>query len=174
MENRSKNPKVVSFIGKSGTGKTTLIEKLIKILSGKNYRVSTIKHTDHKIKADIEGKDSWRHKNAGAFSTMLVSNYSMAFFSDVKGGLTLEDIAARFFQNSDIIIIEGFKDLKTPKIELFRKEINPDLELKYINDPSCILICGDVFINGTTKAQISINEPEKIARFLEEKIIGGV
>jgi len=77
---KKKTPKVISFIAKSGTGKTTLIVKIIKILTAKGYRVSSIKHTDHDFKADIQGKDSWRHKNAGAFSTMLLSEKKTGIF----------------------------------------------------------------------------------------------
>lgn len=184
-DNLDRKPFAVSFIAKSGTGKTTLIEKLIKILAGKKYKVSSIKHTDHKFEADIKGKDSWIHKHAGAFSTMLLSDDSMAFFSDIKkpdafdvhnnndSGRninTIDSLINKFFYGSDILIVEGFKDVSIPKVELFRKELNPELQLKYADDDDCILVCGDVLIDNLNKPQININESDKIAVFLEKFI----
>jgi len=212
MKNNSElKPFAVSFLAKSGTGKTTLIEKLIHIFAEKNYRVSSIKHTDHKFEADIKGKDSWRHKHAGAFSTMLLSDDSMAFFSDIKrngapncctsndahddanNGDTeraeilnasddagigsninninmIDNLINQFFNDADILIVEGFRDITIPKVELFRKELNPELRLKYTDDANCILVCGDVAIDNLKIPQIDINQPDKIAIFLEKFI----
>ncbi len=211
MKNNSeRKPFAVSFLAKSGTGKTTLIEKLIHIFAEKNYRVSSIKHTDHKFETDIKGKDSWRHKHAGAFSTMLLSDDSMAFFSDIKkndapsccasndandgdikrrGILNasndagagsniyytnsinmIDNLINKFFNDADILIVEGFRDITIPKVELFRKELNPELRLKYADDANCILVCGDVAINNLKIPQIDINQPDKIAIFLEKFI----
>ncbi len=184
-DNLDRKPFAVSFIAKSGTGKTTLIEKLIKILAGKKYKVSSIKHTDHKFEADIKGKDSWIHKHAGAFSTMLLSDDSMTFFSDIESsdafdvhnnndsGVNIniiDNLIHNFFYGSDILIVEGFKDVNIPKVELFRKELNPELQLKYADDDDCILVCGDVLIDNLNKPQININESDKIAVFLEKFI----
>jgi molybdopterin-guanine dinucleotide biosynthesis protein len=191
MKNNSVcKPFAVSFLAKSGTGKTTLIEKLIHIFAEKNYRVSSIKHTDHKFEADIKGKDSWRHKHAGAFSTMLLSDNSMAFFSDIKKNDApdccasddagddsninninmIDNLINKFFNDADILIVEGFRDITIPKVELFRKELNPELRLKYTDDANCILVCGDVTINNLKIPQININQPDKIAIFLEKFI----
>ncbi len=175
INNAENSPKIVSFIAKSGTGKTTLIEKIIKILAKRGYKVSSLKHTDHDFDADIQGKDSWRHKNAGAYSTMLLSEKKMAFFSDVKEAEKphgVKDIVLKFFGGSDIVIIEGFKDLSIPKIELLRKEISPDAFIKYKGDPNLILVCGDDFIKDLKVPQININDAEKIADFIEKEIIG--
>ena len=167
-----KTPKIVSFIAKSGTGKTTLIEKIIKILAEKGYKVSSLKHTDHDFDADTPGKDSWRHKNAGAYSTMLLSEKRMVFFSDIERPRGIRDIVLKFFSGSDIVIIEGFKDLNIPKVELFRKEISPDMDIKYKGDPNLILVCGDDFIKDLKIPQIDINDAEKIAGFIEKEVIG--
>ncbi|MHB1697031.1 MAG: molybdopterin-guanine dinucleotide biosynthesis protein B [bacterium] len=167
-----KFPKIISFIAKSGTGKTTLIEKIIKILSEKGYKVSSIKHTDHDFDADMPGKDSWRHKKAGTHSTMILSAGKLAFFTDVDSSFQISDIIPKYFNNSDIVIIEGFKDLKIKKIELLRKAINPDgLKPRYCNDPNLILICSDEFIENFKTPQININDSEKIADFIERNII---
>ncbi|MFW0884618.1 molybdopterin-guanine dinucleotide biosynthesis protein B [Candidatus Acidulodesulfobacterium sp. H_13] len=169
-----KAPNVVSFVAKSGTGKTTLIEKIIKILSKKGYRVSSIKHTDHDFDADIPGKDSWRHKNAGAYSTMILSGSKMAFFSDIDSSLKIIDMIPKYFRGSDIVIIEGFKDIDIRKIELFRKELNPDLKLRFGNDSNLLLICSDEFIDGIKTPQININNAQEIADYIECNIISRV
>ncbi len=173
MHKNDKTPKTVSFIARSGTGKTTLIVKVIKILSDRGYRVSSVKHTDHDFEADIPGKDSWRHKNAGAFSTMLISNGKAAFFSDIDSSFDTETAAviSKYFSGSDIVIIEGFKDLKVKKIELLRKDIEGGLEPRFTNDPNLILVCADEFIKDLEVPQLNINDSEKIADFIEDNII---
>ena len=173
MIKNNKMPKTVSFIAKSGTGKTTLIVKIIKILTDRGYRVSSVKHTDHDFEADIQGKDSWRHKNAGAFSTMLISNGKAAFFSDIDSSFDMETavVISKYFSRSDIVIIEGFKDLKMKKIELLRKETTPDLKPRFKNDPNLILVCADEFIKDLGVPQLNINDSEKIADFIEDNII---
>ncbi|MGC8554202.1 MAG: molybdopterin-guanine dinucleotide biosynthesis protein B [Candidatus Acidulodesulfobacterium sp.] len=167
-----KIPAVVSFLARSGTGKTTLIEKIIKILSEKGYKVSSIKHTDHNVSADTEGKDSWRHKNAGAFSTMLISKEKISFFSDIEpsADIAIDSLISNFFKGSDILIVEGFKELGLKKIELARKDAG-GLELRFKNDPNLILVCADEQISGLNVPQININDAEKISSFVEEKII---
>jgi molybdopterin-guanine dinucleotide biosynthesis protein MobB len=174
--NKKKNggiPKIVSIIAKSGTGKTTLIVKIIKILSDKGYRVSSVKHTDHEVSADIPGKDSWRHKNAGAFSTMLISSGKLSFFSDIESPSDAEIniLIAEYFSGSDIVIIEGFKGLKIKKIELLRREITPDLKPRFIGESDLILVCSDEFIENLRVPQININESGMIADFIENNII---
>ena len=172
INNMGKSPKIISFVAKSGTGKTTLIEKIIKILVEKGYKVSSLKHTDHDFEVDFPGKDSWRHKNAGTFSTMLLSEKKMAFFSDIETPCGIKDIASKFFGGSDIVIIEGFKDLNVPKIELFRRQAGSGMELKYINDPNLVLVCGDNLIKGIEKPQININDAKNIAGFIEKTVMG--
>ena len=169
---RNKIPAAVSLLARSGTGKTTLIEKIIKILSAKGYKVSSIKHTDHNIFADTEGKDSWRHKNAGTFSTMLISQKKISFFSDIDPSAdnSIDRLISQFFADSDIVVIEGFKELGVKKIELARKNAG-GLELRFKNDPDLILVCADEHISGLNVPQININDFEKIADFIENNII---
>ena len=166
-----KSPKVISFIAKSGTGKTTLIVKVIQILSERGYRVSSVKHTDHDFEADIQGKDSWRHKNAGAFSTMLISSGKMAFFSDIDSDFEITDIIPKYFNGSDIVIVEGFKDINIKKIELLRKDKEPELKPRFKNDHNLVLVCSDELLKDLKIPQININDSEKIADFIERNII---
>ena len=114
---------IVSIVGKSGAGKTTLIEKIINELTQRGFRVGTIKHTYHKFEIDKKGKDSWRHMEAGAETVAVVTDSKIAIFK--KG--TLEDLNAlkTYFQSMDIVLTEGFKDNNMPKIEVFRSSVHP-------------------------------------------------
>ena len=79
-------PPLLSFVGRSNSGKTTLIERLIQELVLAGYRIATIKHAGHGFELDTEGKDSWRHKRAGASNVIVLSKGSMAMFFRCSGG----------------------------------------------------------------------------------------
>lgn len=98
---------IVSIVGKSDSGKTTLIEKLIPELNRKGYRVATVKHDVHGFEVDREGKDSWRHRRAGSYSTVLSSPRQLAIIRDMDHDASLEEIRDRFIRDVDIIITEG-------------------------------------------------------------------
>jgi len=83
---------IVSIVGKSDSGKTTLIEKLLPALTGRGYRVATVKHDVHGFEVDQEGKDSWRHKQAGAHTVVISSPNKVALIRDVERDLTLDEI----------------------------------------------------------------------------------
>src|SRR4030042_2341468 len=100
---------IVSIVGKSKTGKTTLIEGLIKELKSRGYRVATAKHTSHELMLDKPGKDSWRHIQAGSEATAISSPYQLVFIKPVAQSPSLDEIARLFGNDYDIIIAEGFK-----------------------------------------------------------------
>ena len=106
---------VVSFVGKSGTGKTTLLEKLIEELTARGYRVGVIKHTVHHAEFDGKGKDTLRHRQAGASPVAIDSPGLLAVFQPLDEALSLEQIADQYFTTADIIITEGFKREKEPQ-----------------------------------------------------------
>ncbi len=110
---------VISIVGKSNSGKTTLIEKMIPLFIEKKYRTGTIKHHLHDYDSDIRGKDSWRHQNAGARQTMIASPSKLSFFSHINSELPLDKLL-NYFDDSDIIITDGYKKSCKPKIEVFR------------------------------------------------------
>lgn len=110
---------IISIVGKSESGKTTLIEKLIPEFKKRGYRIGTIKHAHHGFQIDREGKDSWRHKAAGADTIIVVSPENIAMLKD-GGGETIDSVA-KYFSDVDIVITEGFKRENKPKIEVFRK-----------------------------------------------------
>jgi molybdopterin-guanine dinucleotide biosynthesis protein B len=118
---------IVSIVGKSDSGKTTLIEKLLPELVHRGYRVATIKHDTHGFEVDQEGKDSWRHKRAGAHTVVISSPRKIALIRDVEKDLTLDELRERFIQDVDLILSEGYKKDTQPKIEIFRKEMHREL-----------------------------------------------
>ena len=87
---------IVSIVGKSNSGKTTLIEKIIAELVRRGYRVATIKHNRHGFDIDHEGKDSWRHKRAGARTTVIASPRRVAVVEDVERDYAIDELAARY------------------------------------------------------------------------------
>jgi molybdopterin-guanine dinucleotide biosynthesis protein B len=113
---------IISIVGKSDSGKTTLIEKLVPELTRRGYRVATIKHDMHGFEVDREGKDSWRHKQAGAHTVVISSPQKIALIRDVERDLNLEEIRDKFIQDVDLILTEGYKKDVQPKIEVFREE----------------------------------------------------
>lgn len=117
-------PPIVCFVGRSNSGKTTLIERLLLELTGGGYRVATIKHAGHGFDLDTEGKDSWRHKRAGASQVVVLSKGSLAMFTDVAEELPVEEIRDRFINKDiDLIIAEGWKSEGLPKVVVVREEL---------------------------------------------------
>ncbi|MEA1971324.1 MAG: molybdopterin-guanine dinucleotide biosynthesis protein B [Thermodesulfobacteriota bacterium] len=118
---------VVSFVGKSGSGKTTLIEKVIPELIRRSWRVATIKHSHHRFDIDREGKDSWRHRKAGARMTVMSSPEQIAVIENPEKDFEIGELKNRYIHDVDIILTEGFKGNPYPKIEVFRASLNRDM-----------------------------------------------
>jgi len=111
---------IVSIVGKSNSGKTTLIEKLIPELVRRGWRVGTIKHNMHGFEIDHAGKDSWRHKHAGASVTVVASPSQVAVIEDVERDYEIGALRDRYVRGVDVILVEGYKGNPYPKIEVFR------------------------------------------------------
>lgn len=118
-----KSSPVVSVVGYSGSGKTTLLEKLISELTQRGYAVGTIKHDVHGFEMDKPGKDSWRHKKAGASATIISSPYQIGMVRDVEHDHSPEELMA-LLPDMDIILTEGYKQENLPKLEVFRSEVH--------------------------------------------------
>src|SRR5438094_4608245 len=115
---------ILCFVGRSNSGKTTLIERLIPELVKEGYRLATIKHAGHGFNMDTEGKDSWRHKQAGAKTVVITSKGSVAFFTDTEQELGVEQLRARYIGDDiDLIIAEGWKSEGFPKIVVVRDHV---------------------------------------------------
>lgn len=112
-------PPVLSIVGKSESGKTTLIEKIIPVLKRRGYRVGIVKHAHHGFEMDQAGKDSYRHRQAGADTVMIAAPGQIAMVKRVPSEC-LDDLVP-FFSDMDILISEGFKRDGAPKIEVYRK-----------------------------------------------------
>jgi molybdopterin-guanine dinucleotide biosynthesis protein B len=114
---------IVCFVGRSNSGKTTLIERVIPELVRAGYKVATVKHAGHGFDLDTEGKDSWRHRQAGASGVVILSKGSMAMFADVSDQMKVEEVRDRFLDSSyDLIIAEGWKNEGYPKIVVVREQ----------------------------------------------------
>lgn len=159
---------IISIVGKSNSGKTTLIEKIIPILREKGYRVCTIKHDTHGFDIDREGKDSWRHAQAGAEGVIISSPWKVAMIKKVTTEQSLDELAQLFDNGTDLILTEGFKRGTKPKIEVSRSAVHDEL------------ICGD---NDNMVAIVSdrswdrdvpcfdLNDIEAIAQFIEDNFL---
>lgn len=117
---------VISFVGKSESGKTTLLEKVIRELKLKGIKLAIIKHDAHRFEIDHPGKDTWRHGQAGADIVAISSPEKMAIIEKRERELTLDEVIERI-PPVDIIITEGYSQEKKPKIEVFRSEAHQKL-----------------------------------------------
>ncbi len=115
-----RDPALVAIVGKSDSGKTTLIEKLLPELIKLGLRVGTVKHDAHSFEIDHPGKDSWRHGHAGALAYVVSSPKRLAYIANLETETTLAEIARRFFAGFDLIVAEGYKRSAPHLVELFR------------------------------------------------------
>jgi len=118
-----KKPAIIGFVAYSGTGKTTLIEKLITYLTERNYKISVIKHTHHRFDVDRPGKDSYRHREAGAGEVLLVSDQRWVLMHEQVAiqEMSIEEQLSKLAP-CDLVFLEGFKASPVPKIELWRAD----------------------------------------------------
>jgi molybdopterin-guanine dinucleotide biosynthesis adapter protein len=115
----------ISVVGKSDSGKTTLLEKLIPALIDRSITVGTIKHDAHDFEMDRPGKDTYRHFHAGANRVMIAAVHKIALIQRTEGGaMSLDDLVDRFFGDVDLVLTEGYKSGNKPKIEVFRSQLH--------------------------------------------------
>jgi molybdopterin-guanine dinucleotide biosynthesis protein B len=113
-------PNIVALVGKPDSGKTTLLEKLLPELTRRGYRIGTVKHHVHEFEMDKKGKDTWRHKQAGATTVALSSPTGLGVIRDVDHDQAIEELLDRYYYDVDLVIAEGYKSTSLPKIEIFR------------------------------------------------------
>ena len=113
---------VIGFAGFSGSGKTTLVEQIIPVLRQRGQRVSVVKHAHHRFDIDHPGKDTWRHRTAGAFEVVAASDQRLALMREFEQPteLSVHQLLAQLYQGVDWVLVEGFKDCDLPKIEIWR------------------------------------------------------
>ncbi|MBE9520643.1 MAG: molybdopterin-guanine dinucleotide biosynthesis protein B, partial [Proteobacteria bacterium] len=120
-------PPVVAIIGKKNCGKTTLIEKLIPELIDLGYRVGTIKHHHGAIiSMDQPGKDTWRHKQAGAHAVVLSSPTGLGMIRDTPREIPVPELVDLYFSDVDLVLTEGYKKESLPKVEIFRSAVHAE------------------------------------------------
>jgi molybdopterin-guanine dinucleotide biosynthesis protein B len=120
-------PPIVSIVGRSKSGKTTLIEKLIVELKSRGYRVATAKHTHRNMTLPESDKDSDRHLKAGSEASLIVDPHGLMMIRPLQKELNLAQIAQIFGEDYDLILTEGYKQDDAPKIEVHRKDNAPPL-----------------------------------------------
>ncbi len=158
---------LISIIGASKSGKTTLLEKLIPELKRRGYRVATIKHHFHPgFEIDQPGKDTWRHAQAGSDQVIISAPDKIASIKHLEKELSLDDIVAQI-EDVDIILTEGYKSAGKPSIEVLRQEIG----LEHIADESqLIAIASDVAVPSSLPV-FDINNPNPIVDFIEQRYL---
>lgn len=122
-------PALVAVVGKSDSGKTTLIEKLVPELIRLGLRVGTIKHDAHSFEIDHPGKDSWRHGQSGAAAYVIASPERLAYIARLDGEMPLDAIARRYFTGFDLVVAEGYKRTSPHRVEIFRAGAGYDAPL---------------------------------------------
>ena len=167
---------VIGFAAYSGTGKTTLLTRIVEILKERNLRVGIVKHAHHNFDIDYPGKDSYRLRKAGASQVLIGSSLRWALMveNDVKEPKPLEfHIKNMDLDNLDLILIEGFKLADIPKIEIHRPSLgNPPL---YPEDKNVIALATDADSGMQTSIPIlDLNDPAAIADFIVDRFLDNV
>jgi len=145
---------IISIVGKSNSGKTTL--------------VATIKHNIHGFDMDHEGKDSWRHKKAGARTTVISSAHRVALIEDLDHDHSLDEIRGKYIKGADIILSEGYKGNPFPKIEVFRSELKRELLCK--KEDNLLAIASDIIIDIGVPC-FNIGDAQGIVDLIENKFL---
>ena len=156
--------KVFGFAGWSGSGKTTLIEQLIPRFVRRGLRVSLIKHAHHTFDVDQPGKDSYRHRHAGASEVLVTSSRRWVLMHELRGAHEppFEEQVARL-SPCDLLLVEGFKHAPIPKLEVWRAE--PGEPLLHPNDPHIVAVASDTKVD-TRLPLLDLNDDAGIARFI--------
>ena len=160
---------VLGFSAYSGTGKTTLLRKLIPLLKQAGVQVAVIKHAHHDFDIDIPGKDSYELRKAGADQVLIASDKRRALITETvparEPELT-ELVASLHVSDVDLVLVEGFRHLPFSKIELHRPALGKPLI--YPEDSSIIAIAFDEPVDAVGLVQLDINNPEQISVFITD------
>jgi molybdopterin-guanine dinucleotide biosynthesis protein B len=164
---------VVGFAGYSGSGKTTLVEQLIPALKKRGLRVSVVKHAHHSFDIDRPGKDTFRHREAGAFEVVVSSSNRFALMREFEQPLdmSVHQMIAELYEGVDWVLVEGFKDSDLMKIEVWRA---PNAAYvgkppRYMDDDFVVAIATDVpelLPHATLRPVLNLNDAEAVADYL--------
>ena len=161
--------KVVGFAGYSGSGKTTLVERLIPVLRLQGLRVSVVKHAHHRFDIDHPGKDTFRHREAGAFEVVIASTRRLALLREFEQEtqLSVHQLLAELYEGVDWVLVEGFKDSDLLKIEVWRASAKKPA--RYPDDDFIVAMATDspqALPQPTLRPVLDLNDPEAIAQWL--------
>lgn len=154
-------PLIIAISGVKNSGKTTMIEKLIPKLINKGIKVATIKHDGHDFDCDIDGTDTFRHKKAGAYGTAIFSKNKFMIIKEQEN--TTEDELISYFQDCDLILLEGFKYSNYPKIEIIRRG---NSEKSVCKKETLLAIATDNDIDYGDIDVININDIDSIVNLI--------
>jgi len=156
--------KVFGFAGYSGSGKTTLIEQLIPRFVLRGLRVSLVKHAHHLFDIDKPGKDSYRHREAGASEVLITSDQRWVLMHELRDEAepSLQEQLRRF-SPCDIVLVEGYKHAAIPKLEVHRPSLGK--EPLHPGDPNIVAVASDVAV-ATKLPRLDLNDPDAIAEFI--------
>jgi molybdopterin-guanine dinucleotide biosynthesis protein B len=163
MKIRNMETKIITIVGKSNSGKTTLLEKLIAHLTQRGYKIGSVKHAHEGFEMDKEGKDSWRHRKAGACSTLVLTQNRVALIKDDETSY-IEKMRS-YLCDMDIIMAEGFKKQNLPKIEIFRTQSVHKQPL-CMEDENLVAFVTDSDYNPDVPV-FGLEDISKIADFIE-------
>lgn len=168
--------RLIGIAGYSGAGKTCLVERLVALLREKGLRVSVIKHAHHRFDIDHEGKDSWRHRQAGAYEVLVASDRRLALMREFEQPveLSVHDMVAELDPAVDWVLAEGFKHGDLPRIEVWRQL--PDIreparprQPLYPHDARVIAVATDDAASLPVPAAVPVldlNQPQVILQWL--------
>jgi molybdopterin-guanine dinucleotide biosynthesis protein MobB len=161
---------VVAFVGAGDSGKTTVVEGVVAELTARGRRVATVKHHTHDFEIDIEGKDSWRHAQAGAVVSMVSGPAKLGLVRRQTRELTLEELAAIAAPDADILVAEGFKRMARTKIEVARRANTREL----VTAPSELvaLVTDDDHAVGELPV-FHLDDHAGLADFIERTFLSG-
>ncbi len=160
---------VVGFAGYSGAGKTQLIEGLIGALKSRGLRVSVVKHAHHRFDIDHPGKDTYRHRQAGAFEVVIASSQRLALMREFEREkeLSVHHLIAELYDGVDWVLVEGFRDSDLLKIEVWRQAAGHPV--RYPDDEFIVAVATDALAalpQATLRPVLDLNQPEVVAQWL--------
>jgi molybdopterin-guanine dinucleotide biosynthesis adapter protein len=161
--------KVLGIVGWSGSGKTTLLVAILPILRASGLSVSTIKHAHHGFDMDQPGKDSHRHRLAGAHEVLVASSHRWALLHEAAGPEpTLAELLERL-ELVDLVLVEGFKSHTYPKLEVFRPVLGkPSL---WDREPEVVAVASDSTPDIGPRILLPLNRPEAIATWIRTRVV---
>ncbi|MEE8547353.1 MAG: molybdopterin-guanine dinucleotide biosynthesis protein B [bacterium] len=164
-------PPIVLFVGLSGTGKTTVVEGVVRCLKNRGYTVAALKHSRHEINVDVEGTDSWRFTNAGADISIVSSPGTLGFTGSMDSEMEVEEIASKYAGDMDILLAEGYKHSSLPKIEIHRTQMGNDLLCRgQESDPLLIAVVSDADLEIDVPV-FDLDDIDGVCDFIESKFL---